>query len=319
MLFTAPAAPARLNQRLLQVRRKHKTVATRAEVQPASFDRPLFIVSAPRAGSTLLFETLSQFPALWTIGEESHEVIEGIPELHPAAHGYHSNRLTAVAVSPPVIALLRERFTRQLQDRAGQLYVDLPAAQRPPTVRFLEKTPKNALRIPFLKAVFPSARFLYLYREPQENISSLIEGWRSRRFIGYRPLPGWPYQEWSFLLVPGWERLSNSSIAEIAAYQWQTANQTIVNDLLVLLSSDWHLIRYTDLVRRPKQTVEQIAQFAGLSWDQQAERAISRALPVSSMTVSAPDPNKWRKNEWQLAQILPEFEPMIHKLETIKR
>ncbi len=60
---------------------------------PPALVQPLIIVSAPRAGSTLLFETLAHFPDLWTIGEESHEIIEGIPELHPVAHGYLSDRL----------------------------------------------------------------------------------------------------------------------------------------------------------------------------------------------------------------------------------
>src|SRR5690606_36855978 len=36
------------------------------------FDRPVFIVSPPRSGSTLLFETLAAAPGVFTIGDESH-------------------------------------------------------------------------------------------------------------------------------------------------------------------------------------------------------------------------------------------------------
>ena len=36
------------------------------------FDRPIFIVSSPRSGTSLLFETLAQSPGLLTIGGESH-------------------------------------------------------------------------------------------------------------------------------------------------------------------------------------------------------------------------------------------------------
>lgn len=49
------------------------------DFQLPEFDRPIFIVSTPRAGSTLLFETLSQFPELWTVGRESHDIMEEIP------------------------------------------------------------------------------------------------------------------------------------------------------------------------------------------------------------------------------------------------
>jgi len=56
------------------------------------FDRPIFIVSAPRSGSTFLFETLSKC-SVWTIGGESHEIFENIPQLQPEKKGYKSNAL----------------------------------------------------------------------------------------------------------------------------------------------------------------------------------------------------------------------------------
>jgi hypothetical protein len=51
------------------------------------FDRPVFIVSTPRSGSTLLFETLAQAPSLFTVGDESHGLIERIRALSPAGRG----------------------------------------------------------------------------------------------------------------------------------------------------------------------------------------------------------------------------------------
>lgn len=47
--------------------------------------RPVFIVSPPRSGTSLLFETLARSPDLLSIGGESHQVIESVPGLHPAA------------------------------------------------------------------------------------------------------------------------------------------------------------------------------------------------------------------------------------------
>ena len=279
--------------------------------------RPLIIVSAPRAGSTLLFETLAHFSDLWTIGEESHEIIEGIPALHPAAHGFASNRLTAADATPEVMALLQDRFARQLQDRRGQQLIDLPTTERPAQVRLLEKTPKNALRIPFLRALFPDARFLFLYRDPAENISSILEGWQSQRFIAYRSLPGRPHGSWSFLLPPGWEALREKSVVEIAAYQWQVANTTILDDLAALPRATWSLVRYTDLAREPRQTIQQIAQFAALSWDNQVEQRVAQSLPPSSMTLSAPAADKWRKHASQLEPLLPALEPVIRQVESL--
>lgn len=289
----------------------------KVDFQVPEFERPLFIVSTPRAGSTLLFETLSQFPEVWTIARESHEVIEGLPELHPASHNFSSNRLTEADATPHIILALRQRFTRQLQERDGLGYLELPVAQRPTTVRFLEKTPKNALRIPFLKAVFPDALFIYLYRDPKENISSLMEGWRSRRFLSYRSLPGWPYLEWNFFLPPGWSSLRESSLVEIAAYQWKSANAQILEDLRTLPTSRWCLVRYTDLIRQPKKVFQELSDFAGLSWDAQLEQKVSQSLPVSRMTISTPVIDKWRKNEQELATVLPDLAPLISQVEKL--
>ncbi len=313
MLLTAPPAPKRFSRQLLkqlQAEKKLKTEPLREDFDCPKFEKPIFIVSAPRAGSTLLFETLSQFPNLWTIGQESHETIEGIPEFHPAARNFSSNRLTEADAHPHLAATLQKRFAQQLQDREGQAYLNLPAKQRPTSIRFLEKTPKNALRIPFLKAVFPEAVFIYLYRDPKENISSMMEGWRKRRFVAYRPLPGWPYREWCFLLIPGWSSLQDCSIVEITAQQWKTANAYILDDLQALPASNWCLVHYSDLVQKPKETIRQISQFAGLQEDQHIEQVMSRSLPISQLTLSAPSPDKWRKNEREIATVLPTIEPI---------
>jgi hypothetical protein len=320
MLFTSQPAPIRLNRKLL-TRKKRKMGVKLQEpkvFQPPEFDRPLFIVSAPRAGSTMLFETLCRLPDLWTIGDESHEIIEGIAALHPAARNYRSNRLVAEDATADIAASLRKRFAEQLQDREGRGYLSQSAEERPARLRFLEKTPKNALRIPFLKAVFPDARFIFLYRDPAENISSMLEGWRLRRFIAYQPLPGWPYRDWSFLLVEGWENLKERPLVEIATYQWQAANTCILDDLQTLSPSDWCLVRYADLILDAKCVVKNISQFAELGWDEQIEQVVSGNLPISSMALSTPSPEKWRKNEWQIAPILPSLKMVMKRVEWLE-
>lgn len=285
------------------------------ELQLPEFDKPIFIISAPRAGSTLLFETLSQFPDLWTVGRESHDLIEAIPELHPAFRDYNSNRLTEADALPHIGPALQDGFARQLRDRSGTAYLNLPVKQRPQKIRFLEKTPKNALRIPLLRAIFPDALFIFLYREPRANISSMMEGWRSQIFMTYPQLPGWPKKDWSFLLIPGWSSLPNCSIAEIAARQWQTANSYIWNDLQSLPSSSWCLVRYQNLIEEPKKVISKISEFAGIDWDAKIEERLSQSLPISAVTLSAPSPDKWRQNEREILEVLPIVEPIANIIE----
>lgn len=299
-----------------ELARRRAALAARRQrdFQPPAFDRPLFIVSAPRAGSSLLFETLSLFPDLWTIGEESHELIEGIPALHPAAHGYASNRLRAADATPEIAAELHDRFARQLRDRENRHLIDLPREERPARLRLLEKTPKNALRIPFLRALYPDARFLFLYREPAGNISSILEGWESRRFIAYRSLPDGG-EPWSFLLTPGWEGVRGRPLAEIAAHQWRVANETILDDLTAIPAGAWLLVRYAELIDDPRPVISRIAAFAELAWDETVEQRLSRPLPPSRMTVSPPAPEKWRKREAELSALLADTRVMDRHIE----
>ncbi len=279
------------------------------------FDRPLFIVSTPRAGSTLLFETLSRFEEIWSIGHENHHIETDIAYLHPASHDYQSNRLLDAPVE--VCEAVRHWFARRLQNRDKHPYVKMTDA--PKVIRFLEKTPKNALRIPFLKKVFPNAQFIFLYREPEANISSMLEGWRSNRFLAYQNLPRWAYKEWHFLLPPGWEALVDRPLVEVAAFQWCAANQCILNDLQALPKNDWHFVTYNDLVAQPAKTISKISRFAGLQEDTETLLNNSATLPLSSMVVSPPSQEKWRKQEAEINTILPLVAPVIEQIRLLKR
>src|SRR6185312_10557472 len=186
--------------------------------------RPLIVVAAPRSGSTLLFETLAQAPALYTVGGESHGQFEAIAALRPSINGPQSTRADAGAATPAVVAELHERFRGALRDRDGFAPVDA-------TPRFLEKTPKNALRVPFLDAAFPDACFVYLYRDFEENVASMMDGWESGQFVMYPHLPGWKGLPWSFLLVPGWQDLIGADVATIAATQWLRTQSVLLDDL----------------------------------------------------------------------------------------
>jgi hypothetical protein len=261
------------------------------------FDRPVIIVSSPRSGSTLLFETLLRAPDLYTVGGESHVQIEGMNELHPAARGFASNELDASAATPEVVARLRGRFELALRDREGK---------RPPTdrIRLLEKTPKNALRIPFLRKVFPEAQFVYLYRDPREVLSSMIEAWNSGNYRTYPRLPGWTGMPWSLLLVPGWQELIGRPLPEIVARQWETTTRILLDELVDMPGERIHAIRYDRFLADPQGECTRLCSELGLAWDVE----LHGRLPNSQHTVSAPAAEKWRRHEREINEILPIIE-----------
>ena len=271
----------------------------RAVAADPVFDRPVFIVSAPRSGSTLLFETLAKAPGLYTIGAESHQLIEGLPSLNPARRGYDSNRLAGGDATPDVVSALRARFHAALHDRDGRK--PAPGAR----VRMLEKTPKNALRIPFLRAVFPEARFIYLHRDPRQVLGSMIDGWQRGGFRMYPDLPGWTGLPWSFLLVPGWRDLVGRPLEDIVAAQWERTSQVLLDDLGALDSSQWIATDYARLLADPQAEVARLCAWAGLDWD----RPLGAQLPLSRSTTSQPDPDKWRRHAQLIEPRLPALQP----------
>ncbi|QXQ05105.1 sulfotransferase [Sphingosinicellaceae bacterium] len=265
----------------------------RRATHDAGIDRPVFILSSPRSGSSLLFQTLAQAPEVHTIGGESHGLIEQIPGLHPRERGWTSNRLTAADATPAITREIAQRFRASLRDRDGNAPVG--------RVRMIEKTPKNSLRVPFLDTVFPDAQFVFLYRDARETMSSMLEAWGSGRFRTYPLLPGWRTTPWSLLLVPGWRELGSLSLPEIVARQWASTMAILLDDLEAMATGRVVSVSYDGLLADPQATLSSLSARVGLGWD----RILAESLPLSPTVVSAPRPDKWTRHEAAIAAVWP--------------
>jgi len=265
---------------------------------------PVFIVSAPRSGSTALFNLLASNAGFHTIGGESHGVLRAFPTLRAEDADMTSGRLGRSHADANVRRLLPACFLCLLRDHRGKPYPGIAPGQRPVPIRFLEKTPRNALNIPFLLEVFPEARFIFLHRDPRENLASIIEAWRhglqSGRFVTFRNLPGWDRPAWCFLLPPGWREMTGKSLAEIAAFQWRASNEAIIDDLASLPRMRCIAVAYRQLVANPERTGNELCRFAGI-----ADDIANRQLPLSRTALSPPHPEKWRKYEAEIDRLMP--------------
>ena len=282
-----------------------------SRARTTKIEAPIFIVSAPRSGSTLLFETLAASERLCTLGGEAHWLVEGIESLRPGAPGVDSNRLTAEHVTDAIARDIREQILSRLQDPAGR------PLQEPGQRYFLEKTPKNSLRIPFFDRIFPDARFVFLWRDPHENISSIMEAWRSGQWRTYPRLEGFD-GPWSMLLPPGWRAMNGRPLAEIAAWQWAQTNATVLDDLQSLGNERWAVVHYGDLLRDPAGAVGKLCEFLRLPVDSALAERLSAPLPPSRYTLTAPAADKWRANEAQIAPVLPSVQAIWDRLRALR-
>lgn len=165
----------------------------------------------------------------------------------------------------------------------------------------IEKTPKNALRVPFFTTIWPDSQFIYLYRDVRETLSSMMEAWNSGGFRTYPGLPGWQGPPWSLLLVPDWRRLNGMQLPEIVAHQWAITTETLLNDLEQLGEGRVQAIDYGAFLDSPQSEIERVTAGVELDWDRQ----LGDALPLSKTTVSSPDREKWRRIEQVIESVWP--------------
>jgi len=181
----------------------------------------------------------------------------------------------------------------------------------------LDKSPEHCLRLPFLTAIFPDAKVIFVVRDGRPNVHSLLEGWRQPHlFPGYdTPVPvtseGQTRGRWAFTLIPGWRDLVGRPLAEICAHQWVACNEAVLGYGASLHARPILTVRYEDLVTDPDVTIGRISEFLGL--DLADIPAYGRPLPKINV-VSRPGSEKWRGEEEAITRVMPLLRPMMERL-----
>lgn len=128
----------------------------------AGVPRLVFIVGAGRSGTNLLtfafnaessdFVNLGENRYIWNFGQKDRS----------------SDRRDASEVTPRIRRYLHRHFTMRARRFDGSATI------------FLDKTPSNAFRIPFVAEVFPSAKFIHIVRDGRDNLLSRSRQWKAQ-------------------------------------------------------------------------------------------------------------------------------------------
>ncbi|HRP26629.1 sulfotransferase, partial [Thauera sp.] len=222
--------------------------------RPAA-DRPVIVLGCSRAGTTVVYKTLSESPELGTLQRETHDFWV---DLHPLDEKHwNTHALDAADASPQD----RDHVARYFYTWTGRH-------------RWVDKNNQNGLCVPYLRALFPDAIFVFVKREPGDNINSLIEGWgkpdKYATWSGVFPetvaIDRGRYTRWCFFLAEGWRDYLRAPIEDVAAFQYQAINRAILDARASVPAGQWVEVFYEDLVRDPVAGYQKLYADCGLAF-----------------------------------------------------
>ncbi len=279
--------------------------ALRFALAPMMLERPVFVVGCSRGGTTLVYKLLSQARELGSLQRESHDFWAA---LHPLeARGWRSHVLdTKDARAEDRLSAARHFFIHTGRSR------------------IVDKNNQAGFAIPYLRALFPDARFVFVKRNPGDNLQSLIEGWGkpaefavwSEHLPGEVRVSGGCYRRWCFFLPEGWRDYLDADIEQVCAFQYQAINAAILDARESVSPASWIEFSYEELLAEPLPLLGDVFQRLGLAFDDTTQARLRAALAVPYNAFSAIRTGKWREgaHRERIARILPALSPIVARL-----
>ncbi len=239
---------------------------------------PIFLVGCPRSGTTLLFDLLQAHPEVVALPDEGH--IYWSAYNHPRRHQWRSDVLEAGDATAA-----EHRYLDTTLARLGDGHP-------------LDKTPKNVLRVPYLRAHYPDARLVLVVREGRSTVASLLEGWRRGKGASYLlpqrlRLRDYDSRIWRYVLPPEWRRLQGSELAHVATAQFEASTAAASAHLDEMDA----IVRYEELVSNPVKVMCDLLTSLDLAPNDGVTRAARLSPQQPRGSISPPHPDKWRAVE----------------------
>lgn len=142
--------------------------------------RPLFVLSLPRSGSTLLQRMLATHPGIATASEPWLLLpqLYALRERGAAAEYGHRTAARAIADFADALPGGRDDYLAEVHRSTLALYERAAGG----AAWFLDKTPRYHLVVDEIMALFPDARFVFLWRNPLAVAASMIESFGRGRW-----------------------------------------------------------------------------------------------------------------------------------------
>ena len=257
--------------------------------------QPVIIIGAARSGTNMLRDVLTSLPGfatwpcdeinyIWRYGNAGHPVDEFTVD--------HATSQSA------------KYIRRQFDKMARRIRADF----------LVEKTCANSLRVGFIDAVIPNAKYIFITRDGRDVVPSAMKCWsnpinlgyiaRKARFVPWRDIPFYGSRyllNRMFHAFSGKQRLAfwgpkfegmeeclkSQTLAEVCATQWTFSVKRSIDAFEQLDHSKVFPLRYEDFVSEPLENLTQLIEFLGAS------------VPDDELNAAVPNVSTKSVGNWQ--------------------
>lgn len=253
--------------------------------------RSVIIIGAPRSGTNMLRDMLTEIPGVgtWPCDEINYIWRHGNVR-------YPTDEFTAEMATPPI-----QRYIGRAFDRL---------AKRQDLNVVAEKTCANSLRVPFVDRISPKARYIFIYRDGMDAVGSAVKRWKAEldipylmRKARYVPPSDLPYYAcryvwnrfyrllsreerlafWGPLFSGYKDALQKYSLAEVCALQWKHCVDLSEQAFAEIEPERILRVKYEDFVTDSFNELDRICSALGLQMDSEQLRAATAKVTECSV------------------------------------
>ena len=251
----------------------------------------VIIIGAGRSGTNMLRDILVQLPdcttwdcdeinPIWKYGnrDKSHD------ELSPEDAHEHT------------IKYINKQFTK--------------IARKNKKTVVIEKTCANSLRVPYVHHIVPDAKFVFIYREGRDVVSSAMKRWvasfefkytlKKLRYVPIKDLCFYIsrfgsvrlqriFKEtkqlsfWGPVYKGMYRDIENISLVEICAKQWRKCVDHSSKYFDDIPKEQRYKLKYEDLVKEPVRNLKELANFIGVEVSDLSYDLITQNVKLNSI------------------------------------
>ncbi len=228
-------------------------------------EKPAFVIGCGRSGTTILGKSLQQHPQICYLNEQRHLWYSCYPETDISTK-YRDQRngrlfMTAADTRDDATLKLHSLFKLQcIKYHAPQL---------------VDKLPVNSLRISFIKAIFPDARFIHIVRDGREVARSITKKLDRGSWFAKNPI------KWAELQQLGREQLHLDvdrlciENYDKALLEWAVNTHAVVTAMDSGADEDFMEVSYQSFIDEPIASIRRCIDFLGLDQSSKVENYVA--------------------------------------------